>query len=411
MNIMSIFLGFTTAAGGFLDISNIVFNPQAGAKFGFALLWPTVLGLIGIALYSEMCGRVAAISEKSVFDLVRQRMGTNIAFFTLIASLLLNVLTCAAEIGGVAIILRLLSGLAYHYTLAIAFAALLISTWFMPFKLIQWVYGFVGLLSGIFLINVFFLHLDWQKVLMGFVPTMPHLPQSSEYITYSYFIIGLLSATLMPYEVYFYSSGGIEEKWGEKELLTNRITSYLGYGIGAIFALAITIVSAALFFPRGIDPQLLSTAILGPIDTFGKSGLWIALIGLLAVIAGASVETALAGSYTISQFFGWRWGKHKKPSKTPYATISWIGMFVIAFLILLTGIDPIQLTQYAVVFSVVALPFTYLPILLVSNDKAELGKFVNGKVTTIIGWIYYVIILIIAFAAIPLLILSKGGNG
>jgi Mn2+/Fe2+ NRAMP family transporter len=78
-------------------------------------------------------------------------------------------------------------------------------------------------------------------------------------------------------------------------------------------------------------------------------------------------------------------------------------------LILFTGVDPIAVTEYSVVFSAVALPLTYLPILLVANDREYMGTEVNGRGANALGVVYLVIILIAALAAIPLLILTGAG--
>jgi Mn2+/Fe2+ NRAMP family transporter len=102
---LQIALGILSAIGGFVDIGDLVFNTQAGATFGFQLLWVVVIGVIGIIVYSEMCGRVAAISKRPVFDLVRERVGFSAGLGTLVASSVVNLMTCAAEIGGVAIVL------------------------------------------------------------------------------------------------------------------------------------------------------------------------------------------------------------------------------------------------------------------------------------------------------------------
>src|SRR5581483_6746911 len=122
MNPLEITLGILTAAGGFIDISNVVFNLQAGGRFAYSLLWTVVVGAIGIAVYSEMCGRIAAVAKKPVFDIIRERTGFRIALITLIASNIVNILTCAAEVGGVAIVLQLLSGLPYFVLICVAFA-------------------------------------------------------------------------------------------------------------------------------------------------------------------------------------------------------------------------------------------------------------------------------------------------
>ena len=101
-------LGILAAIGGFVDIGDLVFNVAAGATFGYQLMWVIPVGVVGIIVYSEMCGRVAAVSGKAVFDAVRERVGFKAALGALVSSEIVNLMTLAAEIGGVAIALQLL---------------------------------------------------------------------------------------------------------------------------------------------------------------------------------------------------------------------------------------------------------------------------------------------------------------
>ena len=100
--LLGITLGIMTALGGFVDLGQIVFTMQAGALFGYKLVWVILLGTVAIILYMEMCGRVAVVAREPVFSTVRNRLGFRIGLVTLIASNLLNLLTCAAELAGIA---------------------------------------------------------------------------------------------------------------------------------------------------------------------------------------------------------------------------------------------------------------------------------------------------------------------
>ena len=73
--------------------------------------------------------------------------------------------------------------------------------------------------------------------------------------------------------------------------------------------------------------------------------------------------------------------------------------------------DPVKLTEYSVIFSVVALPLTYLPILLVANDPSYMGPNVNGRLANTLGIALLRVILLIAVSAIPLMIITNGGQG
>lgn len=78
--------------------------------------------------------------------------------------------------------------------------------------------------------------------------------------------------------------------------------------------------------------------------------------------------------------------------------------------LLLTTADPIQLTEYSVVFSAVALPLTYFPILVVANDRTYMGRHVNGRLSNTLGTAYLVVVLVAAVAAIPLMLVTKAGQ-
>ena len=405
--VFSIALGIIAAIGGFVDIGDIVFNVAAGAAFGYQLLWAVVVGVGGIITYAEMCGRVAAVSEKAVFDVVRERLGFTAGFVTLVAGQLVNLLTLAAEIGGVALTLQLLSGLSYRLLLVLAVLALFVVLWAMPFSWIERVFGYGGLCLLVFVVAAIKLHPDWGSVAHGFVPSTG----TGDSVVYAYYVVGLIGAAMIPYEVYFYSSGAVEERWTPKDLGVNRANVLIGYSLGGLLSFALMISAGALLLPRGIQPDLLGTVALVAASPIGQVGLILALVGTLFAVSGAAIDSAFSGGYNVAQFFGWEWGKYRHNVGAPRFTIAWIVMLVLGFLIVVTGVDPILVTEFSVIFAVVALPLTYLPILLVANDRAYMGRYANGVLANVFGGLYFVIILVIAIVAIPLLIASNMGQG
>ena len=103
--------------------------------------------------------------------------------------------------------------------------------------------------------------------------------------------------------------------------------------------------------------------------------------------------------------------KRVRISRTSRFALSWLVIFALALLVVMTGYDPVKLTEYSVIFSVVALPLTYLPILLIANDRTYMGSHTNGRLANVLGVVYFAIILLVAVAAIPLLVLTNGGQG
>jgi Mn2+/Fe2+ NRAMP family transporter len=406
-NLLGVALGILAAIGGFVDIGDLVFNVQAGATFGYRLLWVVPVGVVGIIVYSEMCGRVAAVARRSVFDAIRERLGFSVGLGALVASQIVNFMTLAAEVGGLAIALQLLAGLEFHLLAAVAVLALGVVIWVLPFEWIERLFGYMGLCLLVFAVAAIKLHPDWSAVAEGFVPR----PPPSDLLVYAYFVIGLLGAAMTPYEVYFYSSGAVEEGWTPKDLGLNRANAIIGYGLGGFLSLALMITAGALFLPDGIDPELLGTVALGAEVPLGTVGLLLALIGIAFAVGGAAIDTCFSGAYNLAQFFGWEWGKNRPPATAPRFTIAWIVLLALAMLVTMTGIDPVMLTEYAVIFSVVALPLTYLPLLLVANDRAYMGRHTNGRVANAFGVVYLVVILVVAVTAIPLMVLTNQGQG
>ena len=407
-NVLAVALGIFAAIGGFVDIGDLVFDTQAGATFGFQLLWVVVVGVVGIIVYSEMCGRVSAVSERPVFDLVRERAGFGAGLSTLIASEFVNLMTCAAEVGGVALCLKLLSGLPYRLLIPLGVLGLVVTCWVLPFRWIERVFGYLGLGLLVFVVAAIKLHPDWGQVAHGFVPGSH---SGGSLLVYLYFVVGILGTAMGPYEVYFYSSGVVEDHWSLKDLGLNKVTAIIGYALGGTLAIALIIVAAVLFLPSGISPQFLGTPALAAEHSVGQVGLLLALVGMLFAVGGAAIETSFAGAYSLAQFFGWKWGKKERPAAASRFTLSWLVIFALAFLVVMSGYDPVKLTEYSVIFSVVALPLTYLPILLVANDRAYMGASVNGKLANFLGGLYFAVIVAIAIAAIPLMLLTNGGQG
>src|SRR5438093_11387734 len=190
---------------------------------------------------------------------------------------------------------------------------------------------------------------------------------------------------LMEYEVHFYSSGAIEEDWTTKDLGENFVVASLGSVMGSFLTVSLLALGSLVFLPLGIFPQLLSTTTLAGAFPFAQKALVIALLGTLACISGAAVETALSGAYNVCQFFNLDWGKNRGAKSVPVYTAIWIAMFAVALIIALTGLRPLQLVDLSIIFGMVIMPFTYYPILRVAANKKVMGSHVNSKFVTILG--------------------------
>ena len=406
--IFQVFLGVLTAFGGFVDMGDLVANAQTGARFGMGLAWAVVAGVIGIVIYAEMAGRVAALSGRPVFDVIRERLGARPALVNLIASFFINLLTLTAEIAGLAVIIELVTGVNYLLWVPLAAVAVWLVIWKVKFSVIEKAFGLTGLLICVLVVALWKLAPDWGG--LAHSALAPAVPATETGFTYAFFAIALLGAAMTPYEVFFFSSGAVEDGWSPTDLNLNRANVYIGFPLGGVLSLAIMASAAVVLKPRGISADTLGHVTLPVGLGLGKVAVVILLIGMFAAIFSAAIETGLSAGYTVSQFFGWQWGKYVRPREAALFHLVVIGSICLAVGIALTTLDPIKVTEYSIVLSAAALPLTYFPILIVANDPTYVGEKTNSKFLNAIAFVYLVILLIVALATIPLMILTKGGG-
>lgn len=406
--IFAVALGILTAIGGFLDIGDLVTNAMVGSRFGLGLAWVVPVGVLGICLFAQMSGRVAAVSGRATFEIIRDRLGPRAALANLGASFFVNLMTITAEIGGVALALQLATDVGPMLWVPVAAFGVWLVIWRVKFSTMENVTGLTGLALIVFAVSVFLLHPNWGE--LGDQALTPAIPSSESAATYWYFAIALFGAAMTPYEVFFFSSGAVEEGWSEKDLGKSRLNVMVGFPLGGVLSVAIAACAALVFLPKAIEVSSLSQMVAPTVVAGGKLALAFAIVGIVAATFGAALETTLSAGYTIAQFFGWPWGKFRRPANASRFHVVMIISLLIGCTLLFTGIDPIMITEYSVVFSAIALPLTYLPILLVANDPDYMGERVNGRVTNALAMVYLVIILAASLTAIPLMIVTGAGQ-
>src|SRR6266542_2893352 len=170
--ILEITLGVVTSIGGFLDAGSIATSAQAGARFGFQLIWANLLGTVCVVVLAEMSGRMAAVSKHPLRELIHKRFGFNFSIALLLGGLLLNLLVVASEIGGMCMALELLTGAPFRWWALPAAFAVWALLWGLTFGVIEKAISFAGLITVVFVIAAVKLH-PGAAVLAGAVPSLP----------------------------------------------------------------------------------------------------------------------------------------------------------------------------------------------------------------------------------------------
>ena len=401
-------LGVLTAIGGFVDIGDLVTNGLVGSRFGMSLAWATVVGAIGIIVFAEMSGRVVAISGRPTFDIVRERLGPRMGLLNLFGSMGVTLLTFVAEVGGVALSLELATSVWEYFWIPFTAAAVWIVLWRAKFSLVENAFGILGLALVVFAVALWKLNPDWSHLW----DMAAHFgkPTAEAWPSYWYYAVALFGAAMTPYEVFFFSSGGVEEHWDESHIGVMRGNVLLGFPLGATLSLSIAAVATVTLLPVSIQVDSLAQVGLPVAVALGRLGLAVAILGFFAATFGAACETGLSVGYSIGQYFGWQWGKFVKPKQAARFHAVILLSTLLAAVVLLTTIDPVMVTEVSVVFSALALPLTYLPILIVANDPEYMGEHRNKWLANTLGSVVLVVVLLASLAAIPLMIWTKMGT-
>jgi manganese transport protein len=401
-------LGVMTAIGGFVDIGNLVTSGITGARFGMSLAWAIVLGTVGMTLYGEMAGRVSAVARLPVFHVIRERLGVRTGMANLVAFVLLSGLTLAAELGGVALVLQLVTRINYLVWVPVAAAATWLVVWRLSFSVMENLFGLLGLCLVVFVVALFVLPTDWGSLWHG--ATHPWVPPDQGHPMYFFYAVSLFGACLTPFQVVFFSSGGREEHWTTKNLTEMRTNAMVGFPLGGLLSVAIMAAAAVVLQPVGIDVNHLGQVALPAVKALGPVGLALALVGFLAAVLAAAAEAALSIGYAVSQYFGWTWGKDRLPRDAPRFHLVCLVALLGAAAFILTSIDPVALTVVSMVLGAAAIPLTYFPVLVVANDGDYLRGRVNGRWLNAVATVFLVLMVATSVVTLPLLFFTKAGR-
>jgi Mn2+/Fe2+ NRAMP family transporter len=397
--LLEISLGVVTSVGGFLEVGSMATAAQAGAAFGFRLIWAILLGTICIIFLVEMAGRFAAVSHQTITDGIRERFGFNAFLWPLLVTLLVNFLVMSAEIGGVAIAADLATGIGFQWwALPVAFLAWLF-LWKGTFGFIEKGVSILGLVTLCFVVAAVMLKPDWKQVAAGAVPSLPKHDAAS----YWFMAVSILGASISPYLFMFYSSGAVEDQWDKTYLGTNRAIAGIGMSFGGTISIGVLIVAALVLGAHGINqiddyhqlPLLL-------IPTFGFWGFVLFVASLAIACFGAALEIGLQQAYLVAQGFGWTWGEDQKPRAAP----GFCGVYTLSLLLaaipIALGLDPLKLTIFSMALTAASLPLTVVPFLFLLNDERYVGKHGNGMISN--AAVVFIIALgfVLAVVSIPL---------
>ena len=212
--VVELILGVVTSIGGFVEAGSISTAAQAGSEFHYQLLWAIAAATVMLAMLIEMSGRLAAVSKRSVSAAVREHFGWPFHFVPLAGELVIDLLLLAAEIGGVGLAVKLLSGVGFQWWIVPTGLTVWLIIWTFGCNAIEYGLGLLGLVTLSFVYAAWRLSPGAAALAHGLVPALP----AHHHVRYTFLAVSIIGATVSPYILNFYSSGTVEEKMPEREL-------------------------------------------------------------------------------------------------------------------------------------------------------------------------------------------------
>jgi Mn2+/Fe2+ NRAMP family transporter len=214
--------------------------------------------------------------------------------------------------------------------------------------------------------------------------------------------VSILGASISPYLFFFYSAGAIEDQWDESYIGVNRVIAASGMSFGTLISVAVLILAAVILLPRGIQVDHYSQLPMLLVPVFGRWGFWLLVASLGIACLGAAMEITLEIAYLTAQGFGWNWSENQPPKKEARFSLVYTIAILVGALIVVTGIDPLQLTILSMVLTAATLPISIVPFLVLMNDKYYVKEHGNGWFSNAVLCLIIALALLVTLVAIPL---------
>ena len=384
--------GFITAnvdndSGGILTYS------QAGAQYGYSLLWMMIPITLALIVTQEMCARMGVVTGKGLSDLIREEFGLRLTFVLMVLLVVVNYTNVVTEFIGIAGSLHL-----FHVAKFISVPVCGALVWFLVFRgdykstekifllasLVYIAYIFAGVLS----------QPSWHDALLATVQ-MPKEKVWRDKV-YVYMAIGVVGTTIAPWMQFYLQSSIVEKGIRVKEYTASRLDVVVGSFFTDIVAWFIVVACAATLYVHGMGAiQVAADAAEAMRPLAGDYAFILFAFGLFNASLFAASILPLSTAYTVCEGLGLESGVDKTFKEAPF--FYWLYTLLIAGGALTVLVLPdSQLINVAILSQVlngVLLPVILILMLLLINRRDLMGEYKNSRMWNVIAWATSIIVI------------------
>lgn len=358
------------------DAGGIATYSVAGASTGMRLLWVLFPITVALIFVQEMSSRTGIVSGKGLADLIREKFGLKVTFYSTILLLFADLGNTMAEFAGIAEGGELFGVSKYiSVPLAAIFVWLLIIKG--DYKIVERVFMAGCLVYLSYIVCGFIIDPPWEEVIKNtFVPNFKAV-KSSDFPV----IVGLIGTTITPWMQFYIQSSVVEKKLSKDNLTYSKIDVVVGCLFMFTVSLFIVICCASAFYGKGIEITSAKDAALALHPLAGKYSSALFGIGLLNASIFAAALLPLATSYYVCEGLGFESGVDKTFAEAPNFFMIFTGLIVIsAAIILIPGINLLNILIWSQIINGILIPIILLFIINLCNDPEIMGEYTNSNV-------------------------------
>ncbi len=362
------------ASIAYVDPGNFATNIQAGASYGYALLWVVVLANAIAMLFQALSAKLGVVTGRNLAEMCRERFPAPVRYLMWAVSEFAAMATDLAEFLGGAIGLSLLLQLPLLAGMAVtAVATLAVLAFqgrgFRPMELI--IGGFVAIIGVSYVAELFIAPVDWAAA--GRALARPSLPDAKA-LTIA---VGIIGATVMPHAIYLHSgltqnrAPARNDAERRKLLRFSAWESVIALAAAGAVNIAMVIMASAAFHAGHADVAEIETAYHSLTPLLGGAAASVFLVSLLASGISSSAVGTLAGQMIMQGFVGFRipiWMRR-------------LATMLPAFVVVTMGVNATDALVYSQVVLSLALPVPVIALVLFTRDRAVMREFANGRLT------------------------------
>jgi Mn2+/Fe2+ NRAMP family transporter len=378
------------------DAGGIAVYSQAGAQYGYALLWALIPMTIALYVTEEMCARMGVITGKGLSDLIREEFGFRPTFFVMITGFFVDLANVVAEFAGIAASMEM-----FHVSRYIAVPIAAILVWILvmrgTYRQVEVIFLIACGFYVTYIISAILAKPNWLVALHGVV--VPNLNFNAGYLLT---LTALVGTTIAPWQFFYLQAGFVEKKVGPRQYPQARADVLVGSISCMVIVFFIIVATAATLYvsgQRNITDAVQAAKALIPLA--GKWAGFTFAFGLLNASLFAASILPLSTAHVICEGLGFEAGiDHKfKDAKIFYGLYT-VLIAVGAGIILIPHVPIWKIFIFSQVGNGIWLPIVIIFILLLVNRRDLMGDHVNTLTFNIVAWVTAIAMIILTLVLV-----------